>query len=105
MIKKKYLKIAADKGVVDAACYYSIMLYNKIGDNEEIMKYMKSSANAGNVKTMANYVNLYHNSKDEPNSVKNFVHFCKKATDQGDFKSMYMYGLLLKNGDVCKTRL
>ena len=66
------------------------------------MKYMKSSANAGNVKAMTNYVNLYHYNKDDPDSVKNYVRFCKKADDQGDFKSMYLYGLLLKKGDVVK---
>lgn len=106
----KYFKLAADKGNIDAIREYYSCIKNERSMNKnsvedkEFLKYMKIGAQNDLPECMYDYAMTLKNSKEygllfDDEEVKQYPELIKKAAEKNYGKAVFVYSLMLKNGD------
>ena len=95
----KYLKMSSNLGNKDAMLKYGIILMESESflDRKEAIQYIKKSMDLGNSDAAIVY-NKYINNTNLINKTQQ-INNLKIFADNGDIDSMYLYGVLLLNGD------
>ena len=95
---KRYFKMAADKGNVQAMYNYGMML-SKEHRNEEAATYVKMAADEGEASALNSYGVMLDTGEGVPFDKEESARYIKMAADQNLPKAMYNYALILDNGD------
>ncbi len=104
----KYIKMAANKGSINAMRNYGYMLENGEGvlmDKEEAVKYYKMATDRGSIRAMYRYGLMLKKGEGITVDKKEAAKYIKMAADKGNVEAMRNYGYMLENGDDVKKNL